>query len=281
MRWKGRRGSDNIEDRRGIPAGGLAIGGGGIGIVIMIVYVLLGGNPQDLSHGHEAANTPKGPFVESETDAERREFVSVVLADTEEVWRKELPKQTGRAYADPTLVLFTDSVDSACGFASAAVGPFYCGEDRKVYIDLGFYDLLTTKFQASGDFAQAYVIAHEVGHHIQNLLGTLDQVHAAKQRLSEGEYNQLSVRLELQADYFAGAWAHHAQRMAGFDEEDIREGLTAANAIGDDTLQKQSQGYVVPDSFTHGTGTQRVEWFLKGWRSGLIKDGDTFKARKL
>ena len=281
MRWKGRRGSSNIEDRRGVPAGGLAIGGGGLGIVILIVYVLLGGNPQDLSHGHDAPNTPKGPFVETPLDAERKEFVSVVLADTEDVWRVELPKQTGKPYVEPKLVLFTDSVDSACGFASAAVGPFYCGEDQQVYIDLGFYDLLASKFQASGDFAQAYVIAHEVGHHIQNLLGTLDRVHAQKKRLSESDYNQLSVRLELQADFLAGAWAHHAQRMAQFDEEDIREALTAANAIGDDTLQKQSQGYVVPDSFTHGTGTQRVEWFLKGWKSGQIKDGDTFRARRL
>ncbi len=207
--------------------------------------------------------------------------MATILADTEDVWT-DLFQKMGRKYEYPTLVLFSGKVDSACGMASAAVGPFYCPGDRKLYIDLSFYDELKNRFGAPGDFAQAYVIAHEVGHHIQNLLGISDQVNRMRQRLSEKEFNKLSVRMELQADFYAGVWAHHAQRMKNMlDEADIEDGLRAASAIGDDTLQKESQGYVVPDAFTHGTSAQRVRWFKKGWDTGDISQGDTFSARQL
>jgi predicted metalloprotease len=209
------------------------------------------------------------------------DFVSLVLGDTEDVWDEQF-RRAGREYVRPKLVLFNGSIDSACGFASAAVGPFYCPADQKVYIDLKFYDDLRTRFKAPGDFAQAYVIAHEIGHHVQNLLGISDRVHEQKARLDEREYNQLSVRLELQADFLAGVWAHHAQKARHILEAgDIAEGLRAASAIGDDSIQKEQQGYVVPDSFTHGTSEQRRTWFLRGLETGDMAQGDTFGAAEL
>jgi predicted metalloprotease len=255
--------------------GGLLVGGGGLGLLIAVVYLLLGGDPAALSGGSTA---PGQPYRESAQEAERREFVSVVLADTEDVWRG-LFQRMGRTYREPKLVLFTDSIQGACGFATAAVGPFYCPEDSKVYIDLGFFDVLADRLGAKGDFARAYVIAHEVGHHVQNLLGTMERVQSQRSRLSEAEYNRLSVRLELQADFYAGVWAHHARSMASIDEGDIREAIEAASAIGDDTLQRRAGGSVVPDSFTHGTSEQRVRWFLEGWKTGDPARGDTFRAR--
>jgi predicted metalloprotease len=282
MRWKGQDESGNIEDRRGMSPRGLAIGGGGLGIVITIVYLLLGGDPSALKNAPNlgGGTTKSGEYQETAQEAERRHFVAVVLAETEKVWTAEF-RAHGSEYAAPKLVLFSGSVDSACGMASAATGPFYCGEDRKVYIDLAFYDVLRDRFGAGGDFAQAYVIAHEVGHHVQNLLGTLEKIHQQQAQVSEAAYNRLSVRLELQADYYAGVWANHAKQMASLDEQDIREAIDAASAIGDDAIQKQAQGYVVPDSFTHGTSEQRVRWFLKGWKSGDLSGGDTFSAKSL
>lgn len=277
MEWKGRRQSDNVEDRRG---GGGKMVGGGIGVVVVaIIVMLMGGDPLSVlsasSQGGGAVSS--GPGI----DDEAKEFVSVVLADTEQVWSEQF-KKMGRSYQEPVLVLFQGQVESACGYASAAVGPFYCPADNKMYIDLSFYDDLKSRFGAPGDFAQAYVIAHEVGHHIQNQLGTSEKVQRMKGRVSEAEYNQLSVRLELQADFYAGVWAHHAQRLNKILEPgDLEEALTAAAAIGDDRLQKQAQGYVVPESFTHGTSEQRVRWFKKGWESGRIQDGDTFAAKNL
>lgn len=276
MRWKDRRGSENIEDRRG-RGGGRAVGGG-IGILLLAVVVyFLGGDPSALLQPSSAPVATNSAPRSPEED-ERARFVSVVLADTEEVWTKLFADQ-GQTYVKPRLVLFTDQVESACGTATSAVGPFYCGEDQQIYIDLGFFSELETKFGAPGEFAQAYVIAHEVGHHVQKLTGTLDRVHRERSRRSERQANELSVRLELQADYYAGVWAHHARRMAEITERDIRDGLRAAEAIGDDTLQKQAQGYVVPDSFTHGTSAQRIRWFSRGWQSGEMRDGNTFDLR--
>ena len=209
--------------------------------------------------------------------SELASFVKVVLADTEDVWNKQM-----KNYRDPTLVLFSGSVQSACGNASASTGPFYCSEDERVYIDLSFYQELKDRFNAPGDFAQAYVIAHEVGHHVQHILGITDKVHAMSGKLSEEEYNKLSVKLELQADFLAGVWAHHADNTNHMIEEgDFEEAINAASAIGDDRLQQQSQGYVTPDSFTHGTSEQRVRWFTKGFKSGDINDGDTFNTENL
>lgn len=255
--------------------------GGGIGlIVVALLVMLLGGDPMSFLSGAtqgSSVSAPVGPGI----DDEGREFVSVVLADTEDVW-KDLFKKMGRTYQEPILVLFNDQVESACGFASAAVGPFYCPADNKVYIDLAFYGELKNRFGAPGDFAQAYVIAHEIGHHVQNQLGISRKVQQMKGRVSEEEYNQLSVRLELQADFYAGVWAHHAHRTKGVLEPgDLEEALQAAAAIGDDRLQKQAQGYVVPESFTHGTSEQRMRWFQKGWESGRVEEGDTFTARRL
>lgn len=284
MRWQGRRGSGNVEDRRGLGGRAMVGGGlGGLGVVVVIVYLLLGGDPSRLMTEAPTSlqvEQPAGAPVDASSD-EAAQFVSVVLADTEDVWR-ELFQQMGQTYREPRLVLFTDQVRSACGQASAAVGPFYCPGDQRVYIDLSFYDVLSRRFGAAGDFAQAYVIAHEVGHHVQNLLGITDQVDAERGRVSERELNQLSVRLELQADFLAGVWAHHAQRRFDILEPgDIEEALTAANAIGDDTLQRQGQGRVVPDSFTHGTSAQRVRWFRLGFETGDVSRGDTFAADQL
>lgn len=258
--------------------GKMVAGGGGIGLVIAIIYALLGGDPSAVLSPQSTRGG--GQFVESPQEAERREFVAVVLADTEEVWNNEF-KRLGKKYINPKLVLFADSVQGACGFADAAVGPFYCPEDQRIYIDLSFYDLLRSCFGASGDFAQAYVVAHEVGHHVQNLLGTMNQMRVQRENMSQSQYNRLSVRLELQADFYAGVWAHHARRMENIDEQDIREAIEAASAIGDDAIQEQSQGFVVPDAFTHGTSEQRVRWFMRGWQTGDIRQGNTFAARDL
>jgi uncharacterized protein len=282
MRWQGGRQSENVEDRRGSP-GLPRMAGGGIGMLLLVIIVIaLGGDPRPLLQNmarqpQVAAPEPAGPR-DAQQDDESKQFVAVVLGDTEDVW-SELFQQVGREYEVPKLVLFTGRVQSACGFATAASGPFYCPADQKVYIDLAFFDELRSRFKAPGDFAQAYVIAHEIGHHVQNQLGLMEQVHRAKGRVPEAEYNQLSVRLELQADYFAGVWAHHAQRSRQWLEPgDLEEALRAATAIGDDRLQKQAQGYVVPDSFTHGTSEQRVRWFRRGFESGDLRRGDTFEV---
>lgn len=255
----------------GRTAGGLGV----VGVIAALAYAFFTGDVSILE------NVPvTGGGKPSPHEAEYKEFASVTLADTEEVWSK-IFTQRGQTYAEPTMVLFNGNVQSACGFASAAVGPFYCGEDRKLYLDLGFFDEMKAKLGARGDFAQAYVIAHEVGHHVQNLLGTLDKVHRARGSLSEREANALSVRLELQADFYAGVWAHYAQGLAGIDRADIEEAIEAAGAIGDDTLQKRSQGYVVPDAFTHGSSEQRIRWFMRGFESGDLSKGDTFSANRL
>ncbi len=285
MRWQNERRSKHVEDRRGSPArGGRAALGGGTLVVLLIMW-LLGADPRTLLQLLETsapteATTPSAPAAGGEQD-DQAQFVSVVLAETEDVWREQF-RTMGREYREPTLVLFTGEVESACGLSSAAVGPFYCPADEKVYIDLSFYDLLRERFQAPGDFAQAYVIAHEVGHHVQNQLGISNKVHAMRSRLSEEEYNRLSVRLELQADFFAGVWAHHAQKSKHLLEVgDIEEALGAASAIGDDRLQMESQGRVVPDAFTHGTSDQRARWFRKGFETGDPSQGDTFNPREL
>jgi predicted metalloprotease len=276
MRWIGRQGSGNVEDRRGM-GGRLAIGGGVGGLVILIISLLLGGNPFEGGSTDEygSAYQDQPSAVTTPEDDQEVQFVDVVLNDTQTVW-DELFLQQGSRYIDPRLVVFTDSYQSGCGFASAATGPFYCPADSKVYIDLSFFKELDTRFEASGDFAKAYVIAHEVGHHVQHLMGTTDKVDQARGRLSEKEVNALSVKLELQADFYAGVWAHYEKQMGFLDPGDIEEALQAANAIGDDRLQKQSQGYVVPDSFTHGTSKQRMYWFKKGYETGDLSQGDTF-----
>jgi predicted metalloprotease len=284
MRWQGRRKSDNVEDRRGISGKGLAVGGGLGGLIIVVLYFLLGGNPneitQSLQTGGTTSTASSGAPL-SEKDKELGDFVSVILADTEDVWGTVF-RESGQQYRDPHLVLFTDQVESACGYAGAATGPFYCPGDEKVYLDLSFFDEMQQELGAPGDFALGYVIAHEVGHHVQNLLGIMDQVMSRRGRASEREFNQLQVRLELQADFLAGVWAHYARKTVGYLEPgDIEEGLNAASAVGDDRIQRRSQGYVVPDAFTHGTSEQRVRWFKKGLETGDINQGDTFNARIL
>ena len=269
MRWEGRRQSKNVEDRRNV-AGPVMVGGGLFTILIMIVMMFLGAPPEQLAKiAAPPVQQQKIPQQQQEADDEMKQFVSVVLADNEDVWGKLFPQHFQGRYAPPTLVLFTGRVQSACGFASAAAGPFYCPLDKKVYIDLAFYDELKRRFGAPGDFAQAYVIAHEIGHHVQNLLGISENVQSMRPRLSEKDYNKLCVRMELQADFLAGVWAHHVARYAGIvDEDDIREAVNAAAAIGDDRIQKQTQGYIVPDAFTHGSSEQRVRWFLYGLKEG-------------
>lgn len=276
MRWRGRPGSGHVSDRRGM-GGKLAVGGGLGGIVILILTLLLGGNnPLNTINVGPGINNPP-----DEAENENAQFVSVVLKDTEDVWNSLFEQEFNADYQEPTLVLFSQSDQSGCGFASAATGPFYCPLDNSVYIDLSFADQLAQRFGAVGDFALAYVVAHEVGHHVQNLLGTSGKVHEARQRLNEVQGNKLSVALELQADFYAGVWAHHAEEMNQVLEPgDIEEALKAANAIGDDRLQKQSQGYVVPDAFTHGTSEQRMYWFKKGFETGDIKQGDTFNEKR-
>ncbi|WP_223641131.1 neutral zinc metallopeptidase [Planococcus sp. 4-30] len=281
MEWKGRKASRNVEDRRG--KGGAMVAGGGIGgILIVLLVAFLGGDPGVILDqlGGSAGTTSNEPYVATQEEEELAEFVSVVLADTEEVWT-EVFAEEGMEYVEPTLVLYTGSVESACGTAGAAVGPFYCPGDYKLYIDLSFYNELQNQFQAPGDFAMAYVVAHEVGHHVQNLLGVMEEVQPLRNQLSEEEYNKIQVRLELQADYLSGVWAHHAQGMGYLEEGDLEEALTAASAVGDDTIQQRSRGYVVPESFTHGSSEQRQRWFYKGFQAGNLKEGDTFNATDL
>ncbi len=281
MRWQGERQSENVEDRRGMPGGPVMIGGLGT-LIVVLVSLWLGIDPTPLLQ--QVNNQPGAPApLDPESDSQRefKEFAAVVLADTEDVW-KEVFRQMGRRYQEPTMVLFNGQVEGACGLASAAMGPFYCPLDQKVYLDLTFFDELKNRFHSPGNFAQAYVIAHEVGHHVQNQLGTMQKVQEARQRMSKREANDLSVRLELQADFLAGVWAHHAQRMKNILEQgDIESALRAAQAIGDDRLQKEAQGYVVPDSFTHGTSAQRARWFRRGFETGDINAGDTFSAEEL
>ncbi len=305
MRWRGNRKSSNVEDRRSMRVSGVGGGGGGGMIRLLpMVFKFLGlkgtvilvacvggyglmtgnlGNMLSMLGGQQATSTSVSqvPIQEDTAEKELVYFVSVILADTEETWNT-LFQSKGKTYQEPTLVLFRDSVKSACGMAQSAMGPFYCPGDQQVYIDLGFYDQLKNRYKAPGDFAQAYVIAHEVGHHIQTLEGTSRKVHAARSKLGKVEGNKLSVLQELQADCLAGVWTNHANNTRQLLEVgDIEEGLTAASAIGDDTLQKQSQGHVSPDSFTHGSSEQRVKWFKVGLESGDMDSCDTFKNHKL
>jgi len=305
MRWRGGRRSSNVEDQRGMsgglgggmrfPGGGMRFpGGGGIPggrktglggfglIAVIVIALLLGFDPSQLlqdGSGDRSAYVPQGPTGAAEE--ELKEFVSVVLADTEDTWHEQF-RALGTTYQEPQLVLFSGAVGSACGYAQSAMGPFYCPGDHKVYLDLSFFDELAQRFQAPGDFAGAYVVAHEVGHHVQNILGIMEKVNQARSRMSEVDANALSVRIELQADCFAGVWANNAHRARNILETgDVEEGLAAAAAIGDDRLQRQGQGYVVPDSFTHGSSEQRVRWFKRGLTSGDIADCDTFNASQL
>jgi predicted metalloprotease len=283
MLWQGRRESENVEDVRGSSGGRRLVVGGGIGtVVLVIIYLLLGGDPQALFNSQQGAQLSQPEQIDSQgLHDEASKFVAVVLADTEDAWH-EIFRQMGQPYQEPKLVLFTDQTRSGCGFASGASGPFYCPDDRRVYIDLGFYRLLQERLGAGGDFAQAYVIAHEVGHHVQSLLGISDRVQAMRGRVSESEYNQLSVRLELQADFLAGVWARYADRVKGVVEAgDIEEAMRAASAVGDDRLQQSWRGYVVPDSFTHGSTEQRVRWFRRGYETGDLRQGDTFTSPDL
>lgn len=282
MRWKGRKESSNVEDRRGMSPGGKGMVGGGIGtIAIVLVVLLLGGDPtsiiQNVQLDNQSTNTN---YTETAEDKELAQFVGVVLAETENVWHA-IFKEAGATYREPKLVLFSGSVQSACGTAGSSTGPFYCPGDEKLYIDLSFFEELQRRFKAPGDFAMAYVIAHEVGHHIQNLTGVMDKMNDLRSRLSREEYNKYSVRVELQADFYAGIWAHYTEQQDLLESGDLEEALNAASAVGDDNIQKQAQGYVVPESFTHGTSAQRKKWFYKGFTSGDIRQGDTFAARDL
>ena len=278
MRWKGRRQSDNVEDRRQMTPRKMGLGGGAGLLLLVGIYLCMGGDPLALLQVAVENPPPvrQGPAAATPQEEELAEFVGVVLADTEDVWH-ELFRENGNIYQEPRLVLYRERVQSACGFNTAATGPFYCPGDAHVYLDLSFFDQMARQLNAPGDFAQAYVIAHEVGHHVQKLLGISDQVHAMQQRLGEEAGNELSVRLELQADYFAGVWAHHAdQNWHILEPGDVDEALRAATAIGDDRLQQQAQGYVVPESFTHGTSEQRARWFNRGLETGDMSQGDTF-----
>jgi len=278
MKWLGRRQSDNVEDRRGLSGGKAVIGGGIIGIIILLVNVFGGENAQILTpvleqlQGGEQQTESAAPL--SKEDEEMGQFVKVILADNEDIWGK-IFAENGMTYKNPKLVLFRGSVNTACGGASSASGPFYCPGDQKVYMDLGFFEELKTKFGAKGgDFAIAYVIAHEIGHHVQTLLGTSEKMHREQEGKSEAAANKLSVALELQADFYAGVWSHYNEK--NLDTGDIDEALSAANAVGDDAIQSKMSGQIVPDSFTHGTSEQRMYWFKKGFKSGDIKQGNTF-----
>jgi predicted metalloprotease len=281
MKWEGRRQSKNVEDRRGMGNTGKVVAGGGlIGIIILLINIFGGEGAQNIApileqlQQQQSAETPTQPL--SEEDEKMGQFVATVLADTEDVWHK-IFEENGMSYKEPGMVLFRGSVQSACGGATSASGPFYCPGDQKIYMDLDFFDELQTRFGAQGgDYAIAYVIAHEVGHHVQTLLGTSGKVRQLQQKLSKEEGNKLSVSLELQADFYAGLWTHYNSKY--LDEGDIQEALSAAHAVGDDAIQKKMQGHVVPDSFTHGTSEQRVKWFGKGFKTGDIKQGDTFAA---
>ena len=286
MRWQDGRRSENVEDQRG---GGIPgkVKGGGIGILLLaLVGMYFGIDPAVILNMGDAVQVSQprpaqGPIQETAEERQLADFVSVVLADTEDTWNA-IFRASGKSYTEPTLVLFSGAVNSACGYAQAAMGPFYCPGDGKVYIDLAFYQDLKKQMHAPGDFAQAYVIAHEVGHHVQNLLGISNKMQAMRRQVSKTEYNRLSVMLELQADCFAGVWAHNADRTRQVVEPgDIDEALNAASQIGDDRLQQQSRGYVTPDSFTHGSSTQRVRWFQRGYQTGKVANCDTFNAASL
>ncbi len=285
MRWQMGRRSTNVEDRRGLGGRGVAGLGGGAILVVALIALLTGTNPLDMlqqvTPTTEIVDPSVSPQSFSPAEQELADFSSVVLADTEDTWN-ELFRQMGRTYREPALVLYSGAVQSACGFAQSAVGPFYCPGDQKVYLDLSFFEDLHARVGAPGDFAQAYVIAHEVGHHVQNLLGIMDQADALRRGMGGEEANEVSVRLELQADFLAGVWAHHAQQARQILEEgDLEEALNAASQIGDDRIQMESQGYVVPDAFTHGTSEQRMRWFLRGYQTGDLTQGDTFDASTL
>ncbi|TDP71126.1 KPN_02809 family neutral zinc metallopeptidase [Roseateles toxinivorans] len=297
MKWEGNRQSDNVEDVReggGSTGRGISIGGRGLGVGTIVIALLgswmFGINPMTLLNilGGVEGGAEGGVSTEVERPAPRvtandtmTQFVRTVLADTEDVWREQFAR-AGGTYKDPKLTLFRGSVPTACGQGQSAMGPFYCPGDQKVYIDLGFYEVMKTRMGAPGDFAQAYVIAHEVGHHVQNLMGISGKVDAMRGRISEAKQNALSVRLELQADCFAGVWAHHAQAARQILEQgDVEEALNAASQIGDDTLQRKSQGTVVPESFTHGSSAQRVTWFKRGLQTGAIAQCNTFEAKQL
>ena len=281
MIWKGRRQSGNVEDRRGASGKGVAVGGIGTIVLALAIY-FLGGDPTAILNTvqNSQVSTPDSAYQGTAEENELAQFVSVVLADTEDVW-SDLFSREGAQYSMPKLVIYSGSVESACGRGSRSTGPFYCSGDDSVYIDLSFYDELRDQFKASGDFAMAYVIAHEVGHHIQKLTGIMRKVDSLRSRMSEKEYNKYLVRLELQADYYAGVWAHYAEKMKVLEEGDLEEAMNAASAVGDDRIQKSARGYVVPDSFTHGTSEQRTRWFRKGFESGTIAGGDTFSAEEL
>ncbi len=282
MQWKGRRQSENVEDRRGTPGRKAAVGGGLGAIAVALIIMFLGGDKEAvqrvLTQPPPSGSQEARPL--SAEEKEMGEFVAVVLAETESVWG-EIFRQEGLEYRQPKLVLFSGAVDSACGFAQAATGPFYCPGDEKVYIDLDFFQEMQRRLNAPGDFAQAYVIAHEIGHHVQTLLGTMEKIDAQRGRLDEVEMNKLSVRLELQADFLAGLWAHYAQREKLLEQGDIEEGINAAGAVGDDRIMQSQMGRVVPDAFTHGTSKQRVNWFMKGFKTGDLSQGDTFSVREL
>ncbi len=280
MKVEGRRTSNNVEDRRGMSTRGKMAVGGGLGtVVIALIVLLLGGDPSSvLNNSVEAPTSESGEITTTPEEDAMVRYVSVVLAGTEDVWTK-IFKESNMSYRQPTLVLFRDQVQSACGFATAASGPFYCPGDEKVYIDLAFFDELQSKFGAYGDFAIAYVLAHEIGHHVQNQLGILNDVNNQRARMSEVNSNRLLVRLELQADFLAGMWAHYDEQMfKSLESGDIEEAMNAAASVGDDVLQKRYQGRVIPDAFTHGTAAQRKEWFRKGYTTGDFDQGDTFNA---
>ncbi len=287
MRWKNGRRSRNVEDRRRMTPK-KAVGGGLVIVVIAVIAMLFGVDPTEVLNmlsespvQQNQSGTSRSQTRQADPNDELADFISVVLGDTEDTWH-ELFRQMDRTYEEPKLVLFSDAVQSACGYAKSAMGPFYCSGDKKVYIDLTFYRDLRDRFKAPGDFAQAYVIAHEIGHHVQNILGISPKVHAMRRQVSEAEGNQLSVMLELQADCLAGVWAYHADKARNIVEQgDVQEALDAATAIGDDRLQQQSRGYVTPDSFTHGTSAQRVRWFTTGIRSGQVNQCNTFSAETL
>ncbi|MGH2645419.1 MAG: KPN_02809 family neutral zinc metallopeptidase [Chitinophagaceae bacterium] len=282
MLWQGRRESSNVEDRRGISGWHVALGGGiGGVIIILVISLILGKYPLQFFQRIDSAGTEQILPAEQKNNDESAVFAKVVLADTEDVWNRVFQK-IGKQYVPPVMVLYSGEVESACGMNTAASGPFYCPADAKLYIDLSFFNELKNRFHVAGNFADAYVIAHEVGHHVQNLLGITRQVEALQSRASKKESDALSVRLELQADFFAGLWAHYDDQWNHVLESgDIQNALQAANAVGDDRLQKGLRGYVVPDSFTHGTSEQRMHWFMKGYQTGDISEGDTFSAASL
>ena len=281
MKWQGRKESENIEDRRGMSGRNIAAGGGGLAIIMLIIGLLMGGDPQKLISDFANSNVPTAttsePYNETQEEKNLKSFAAVTLADNETIWTK-LFAENQLQYEKPTMVIFSQQTESPCGMANAQTGPFYCPADQKIYLSLNFFNELTNQLGAHGDFAFAYVISHEVGHHIQHLLGTTAKMRQRQENSSEKEANRLSVALELQADFLAGVWAHYNQNINNaLEDGDIEEALSAANAVGDDHLQQQAQGYVVPDAFTHGTSAQRMYWFKKGYTTGDLNQGNTFK----